>query len=334
MHDLHTLQGKTIGVIYTYEGEDAPGFSHYHFWQSDIISKWLLAIQQIHCRPFILDVRTFVEKAIAGTLPHLDYVLNLNCGGCELSPMALVPSISAFFKIPCIPCDSVTILGGENKRISNLIAQASGLNIPKSLSPHEPNGLFRPLNLGSSLGIKMGPLSDNEPDGLYQEFIQGYDITTPIVYNPYSQEMDLMPTVLYIPEEEDVNWYLGEEHKSTRAGFSRKIIFSLEEELREKYLKLLHNMSITTFCRIDARIKCNSPEMLKTLLMKPLALSDIYFIELNPMPTVWINNAFSYSYSMIDKNHSIYPYIEALQELTNECTVHNFLLSISMLSLS
>lgn len=45
MRDLHTLQGKTIGVVYTYEGEDAPGFSHYHFWESDIISKWILAIQ-------------------------------------------------------------------------------------------------------------------------------------------------------------------------------------------------------------------------------------------------------------------------------------------------
>ncbi len=26
MRDLHTLQGKTIGVVYTYEGEEAPGF--------------------------------------------------------------------------------------------------------------------------------------------------------------------------------------------------------------------------------------------------------------------------------------------------------------------
>ena len=38
MIDLHNLIGKTIGVIYTFEGEDAPGFSHYHVWQSDIIS--------------------------------------------------------------------------------------------------------------------------------------------------------------------------------------------------------------------------------------------------------------------------------------------------------
>lgn len=133
MRDLHTLQGKTIGVVYTYEGEDAPGFSHYHVWRSDIISKWLTAIQALNCRPFIIDVRTFVEKAIAGSLPHLDFVLNLNCGGYELSPMALIPSVCGSFNIPCIPCNASTILAGENKRISNLLASATGLQVPPNL---------------------------------------------------------------------------------------------------------------------------------------------------------------------------------------------------------
>lgn len=332
MRDLHTIQGKTIGVVYTYEGEDAPGFSHYHFWESDIISKWLMAIQQLHCRPFILDVRTFVEKAIAETLPHLDYVLNLNCGGCELSPMALIPSICSFFKIPCIPCDSVAILSGENKRLSNLSAFATGLNVPKSLPRDNPDGLFRPLNLGSSIGIKKGPLTGDEPDGLYQEFIKGYDITTPIVYNPYSGQMDFMPTVIYIPEEESVDWYLGETYKDTRSGFKRGTIFSLEKNLEKKYLELLQNLSINTFCRIDARIKCQSRDELKSILNKPLSLEKVYFVELNPMPTVWINNAFSHSFSMISEDHTIYPYIKALESITDECNVHNFLLSLSMLA--
>ena len=237
----------------------------YHFWKSDIISKWLLAIQKLHCRPFILDVRTFVEKAIAGTLPHLDYVLNLNCGGCELSPMALIPSLCGFFKIPCIPCDSVAILSGENKCISNLVAKATGLTIPKSLSSHEKNGIFRPLNLGSSIGVKRGYLTGIESDGLYQEFIYGYDITTPIVYNPYTKQMDCMPTVLYIPEEDNTDWYLGESYKDTRSGFKRETIYSLSKNLQEKYKELVCNLSINTFCRIDARIKCNSHEQLENI---------------------------------------------------------------------
>jgi len=79
MADFYDIIGKTVGVIYTFEGEKAPGFKHYHIWQSDIISKWLLAIQDLKCRPLIFDVRTFVEKAISNQLPHLDFVLNLNC---------------------------------------------------------------------------------------------------------------------------------------------------------------------------------------------------------------------------------------------------------------
>lgn len=330
MRDLHTIQGKTIGVIYTYEGENASGFSHYHYWESDIIAQWLVAIQQLQCRPFILDVRTFSEKMLAGTLPHLDFILNLNCGGSELSPMALVPSVCSFFKIPCIPCNAVAILSGENKRLSNLAAIATGLMVPKTLSLSETSGIFRPLNLGSSIGVKKGPLSGNEQDGLYQEFIQGYDITTPIVYNPYDDKMDFMPTVIYIPEENSVDWYLGESSKDTRSGFKRETIFSLSDELQNKYLELVHNLSITTFCRIDARIKCNSEKQLYEILNKPLKLEDVYFIEINPMPTIWINNAFSHSFSEIGRNHTIYPYITMLNEITSQCNIYNFLLSISM----
>lgn len=333
MRDLHTLQGKTIGVIYTYEGENAPGFSHYHYWQSDIISKWLVAIQQLRCRPFILDVRTFVEKAIAGTLPKLDFVLNLNCGGCELSPMALVPSLCSFFQIPCIPCNAVAILAGENKLMSNLMAKATGLHVPQTLKSNEEHGIFRPLNLGSSIGIKRGPLIGNEPDGLYQEFIPGYDITTPIVYNPCIEKMDFLPTVIYIPEKNSTDWFLGEEHKDTRSGFERKTIFLLSDELKEKYLELSHNLCIKTFCRIDARIKCNSTDQLKDLLQRPLKLDDVYFIEINPMPTVWINNAFSHSYNEITCTHPIYPYIESLSELTSEYDIYSFLLGLSMLAI-
>lgn len=332
MKDLYSLQGKTIGIIYTYEGEDAPGFSHYHFWKSDIISNWLLAVQKLHCRPFILDVRTFVEKAIAQTLPHLDFVLNLNCGGCELSPMALVPSICAFFQVPCIPCNSNTILDSENKLVSNLIAQSSGLQVPQNLPYDNPNGIFRPLNLGSSIGVKRGPIVHSDIEGLYQEFIPGYDITTPIIYNPLTNRMDFMPTVLYLSKDHNPDWYLGEENKETRRGFERKTILSLSQALREKYIDFISNTSITTFCRIDARIKCDSSENLDIMLSKPLLPEDVYFVELNSMPTVWINNAFSHSYSEIPLNHSLYTYVESIKSTFGECDLYTFLLSLSMLS--
>lgn len=332
MLDFHEISGKTIGVVYIFEGEDAPGFEHYHVWQSDIISQWLLAIQELKCRPLILDVRTFVDKAISGTLPNIDFVLNLNCGSCELSPMALIPSVCGFFHIPCIPCDSTAILAGENKLMSNLLAQATGIQVPQSLNNTVKDGIFRPLNLGSSMGVKREFTSDLE--GIYQEFIKGYDITTPIVYNPITREMDIMPTVLYVGEKDSVEWYLGEENKNSRSGFTRKTILNLSEKLQTKYFKLVQNLSINTFCRIDARIKCNSPADLKLLLEKPLQLEDIYFIEINPMPTVWINNAFSHSFSEIQQLQRFKTYIEELHNIVPKVSLHNFLLSIAMFALS
>lgn len=330
MTDLHEMFGKTICVVYTFEGEDAPGFEHYHVWQSDVISKWLLAIQDLKCRPLILDVRTFVDKAICGTLPNIDYVLNLNCGGCELSPMALIPSVCAFFHIPCIPCDASTILAGENKFMSNLVAKATGLQVPQTLDKDIAGGIFRPLNLGSSIGVKRGFSSLQK--GIYQEFIPGYDITTPIVYNPVRQKMDIMPTVLYIAENDNVEWFLGEECKNSRSGFTRKTIFDLSEELEKKYLELTQNIAINTFCRIDSRIKCSSSDELVALLKKPLQLEDIYFIEINPMPTVWINNAFSHSFSEINKAKNFSTYLNDLKEIMPQITLHNFLLSIAILA--
>lgn len=333
MTELNNLQGKTVGVIYSFEGEEAPGFMHYHFWESDIISKWLVAIQNLRCRPYILDVRTFVEKSFAGTMPHLDFVLNLNCGGCELSPMALVPSICAFFNIPCVPCDAVSILTGENKLVSNLVATATGLCVPHNLSPKEDEGIFRPINLGSSVGIKRGPLSGDEPRGLYQEFITGFDITTPIVYNPITHKMCLMPTVLYIPDENNAEWYLAESYKESRSGFTREAILSISDELKNKYLEFVENISINTYCRIDARIKCSNVSELKNLLKEPLNLEDVYFVEVNPMPTVWINNALSHSLSKIDKESDLYPYVACIKDMLGDADIYTFLLSLSMLSI-
>lgn len=330
MKKLNELQGCTIGVVYIFEGETAPGFKHYHVWKSNIISQWLVAIQELKCHPLILDVRTFVEKAITDNLPHLDYVLNLNCGSCELSPMALVPSICSFLHIPCIPCDAVAILAGENKLMSNLVAKAVGINVPKSLPLEEPNGIFRPLNLGSSIGVKREPSYDIQ--GLYQEFIKGYDITTPIVYNPTTDTFDFMPTVMYVANKDSVDWFLGEENKESRSGFVRKTIHNLSDDLKEKYIELIDNLSIKTFCRIDARIKCNTEKGLEELLQKPLELSDVYFIELNPMPTVWINNAFSHSFSEIPKESALNSYIKELETVVPKGTLYNFLLSVAMLA--
>lgn len=331
---LEKLHGKTIAIVYIFEGEDAPGFAHYHVWKSDVISKWLNAVQELHCMPFILDVRTFTEKAINKTLPHIDYVVNLNCGSIELSPMGLIPSICGFLGIPCIPCDTNSIITGENKKISNLIAKAIGLNVPKDLNSEKEMGIYRPLNYGSSFGVKKVTSIDQSASGIYQEFINGYDITTPFLYNPLTKKMEALPTMIYLPNNFSTEWFFDNNAKENKNGYRREIISNINKDIIEKYLKLIESLSIKTFCRIDARIHCEECNRIDNISNYILLKEDVYFIEVNPMPTIKEGNSFGFSYQHIPENHSIMPFVELLKRTHGTVSPHGLLLACSILAYS
>ena len=311
---IESIKGKTIAIVYIFEGEDAPGFSHYHIWKSDVISKWINAVQEIHCMPFILDVRTFVEKAINRTLPYIDFVVNLNCGSTELSPMGLVPSMCGFLGIPCIPCDTMSIITGENKNVSNLIAKASGLNVPKELSDDSQMGIYRPLNYGSSFGVKRVTSVNKEK------------------YNPLTHMMEPLPTIIYLPNDNNREWFFDEKAKETKNGYKREIIPRIDEDLIRKYIKLIENLSIKTFCRIDARISCDADEKIDNISDYILDSQNVYFIEINPMPTVRNGNSFDFSYQSITERNAIFEFINALEKDHKTVSPHGLLLACSMLA--
>lgn len=331
--ELTQLYGKVIAVVYIFEGEDAEGFEHYHVWRSDVISGWLNAIQTLHGLPLILDVRTFVEKAVNRTLPHIDFVLNLNCGSCSLSPMGLVPSVCGFLSIPCIPCDTLSIVAGEDKYVANLIAKARGLNVPDELDPSDKRGIYRPLNYGSSVGVQRGVCPATYRDGTYQEFIPGYDITTPLVYDPLSESMELLPTVMIAPDETNTEWFYGEDANRTSTGYHRNIIPPFSDELNALYRDVVRAFSISTFCRIDARIKCRDAGDLPRLLQKPLGPEDVYFLEINSMPSIrQTNNDFKYAFEHIAPGCGLHTCLKTMKEVWGEVELPLFLLACSMLS--
>lgn len=324
------VRGKTIAMVYIFEGDISSGFSHFFIWKSNILTKWMNAIQELHCLPLILDVRTFVDKAINKTLPHIDYVLNMNSGTDDLSSMALVPATCSSIGVPCIPCNAVSIVTGENKLLSNLIAKSSGLNVPSQLSPDNKDGIFRPINLGNSLGVIRG-FNNNYEKGIYQQFIHGYDITTPVVYNAITQKMDLLPTVMYLPDCKDTSWFNGENEKITRKGYKFRII-DLDQKTKEHYLKLVDIMSIQTFCRIDARVECKQPEYYHNIKNNIAPFENVHFIEINVMPTIRYNNNFNYSFDHIDPSNSFYSCVTCQKEIVGSVNLHSFLLASSMLS--
>lgn len=327
---FYKIKGKTIALVYTFQGDTSNGFDHFFIWKSPILTKWMLAIENLHCLPLLIDVRTFVDKAINGTLPHVDYVLNLNTGTLNLSVMALIPSVCSALNIPCIPCNAVSIVVGENKMLSNFIAESVGINVPKTLSEADRNnGIFRPINLGNSIGVKRG-IQDNSQSGIYQEFISGYEITTPVVYNSMTGKMDLLTTVMYLPTNKNLDWFNGEESKKMRSGYTFRTV-KLEEKLRDKYLELVAALSIQTFCRIDARVKCTD-DIFYSASYDTVSFENTYFVEINVMPTIRDNNNFAYSFNSLQEEDPLFSCVSAQRETFGDINIYDFLLATSMMS--
>jgi hypothetical protein len=329
---LQTLFGKTIAIIYIFEGEDALGYEHYETWKTDVISSWLFAVEELHCLPLIMDIRTFVQKAMNKSLPYIDYVINLNNGSKIISTLGLVPSVCSFLNIPCIPCNTTTIVCGEHKKISNIIAENIGLNVPKSLQSSDTTGISRPIGLGSSLGVKRGfdnSMQSNEC--IYQEFIKGFDITTPILFDPITSELEVLPAILYTPDEFNVDWFLGEDEKRLHRGYTKQVA-QLSLKAKEIYIALAKEMGISSYCRIDARLYCQSVDELSVLLNGTIPLNKLYFLEINPMPTIKNNINFHTSMDAINEQYSLYTCYEAYKELVTNATHTGFILSCSMIS--
>jgi len=250
--------------------------------------------------------------------------------------MSLVPSICSFLMIPCVPCNAVSIVTTENKKISNLIAYGMNLNVPKSLNTSFNEGIYRPLNLGSSIGVKKGCFDNFSDNGIYQEFIPGYDITIPIVYNPYIDDIDLLPPVLYLPKSSDPDWIFSAEEKINDNDVITLQFPDMEEKAKKELINFSRVFPIQTFGRIDARIRCNDKKLSAKIIEKPLELNNLYFIEINSMPTIERGDAFEYAFDAVQKNkhHSFYDCTRRYREIITDPTNNGFLLSCSMLSLS
>ena len=96
-------------------------------------------------------------------------------------------------------------------------------------------------------------------------------------------------------------------------------------------MELVNSLSVQTFCRIDARIKCLD-NIYHNNSYEQVVFDDVYFIEINVMPTIRDNNNFSFSFNAIEPKDSLYPCIQIQKEMIGTVDVFSFLLASSMLS--
>ncbi len=327
------LMNSSIAVVYAYRNESEKGFKHYDYWKMDVLSDWVSAVEELNCIPYILDVRTFGWKAMNGTLPKIDIVINLNAGNYSTSTLGLVPSICGFLAIPCIPCNTVQAVTGEDKYLSNLIAKALKINTPGECSTKDREGIYRPNNLGSSCGVRKNQnVPDNDDRGVFQKFIPGFDLTTPMLYNPLSRQLEVLPPIIYIPDPLNVEWYLGEDEKAMHQGYKKKSV-SIDKITTDMFLTMAKSFGIKTFCRIDSRLYCDNEQELPSILKKEISYEKIHFLEINTMPTINEGINFCNAIDAINPASSFGKTLSEYTKQTKRATFVGFILFCSLCSL-
>lgn len=328
---LQEIRNKTIAIVYSFRNESALGFDHYDYWKMDVVSSWASAVEQLKCIPFILDVRTFCWKAMNESLPHIDYVINLNAGNNSLSTLGLVPSVCGFLSIPCIPSGTIQAVTGEDKYISNLVAKSLDIRLPINSTDTTELGIYRPNNLGSSSGVKRTNKKHNDRD-LLQEFIPGYDMTTPLLFNPMTKQIDVLPSIICSSKSYDVNWIFDENAKKDQSNIIKHCV-KTDETTKKKFLNMTKSFDIKTYCRIDTRILSKNNQILSSIIKNIIPYEKIFFLEMNAMPTISTSTNFCYSLTKIEKDSSFFePFVYFKEELVNS-SVTGFILFCSLCSL-
>ncbi len=328
---LQNIEGKVIAIVYNFINEPAQGYKIYEAWKSDVLSSWMIAIDELGAIPFILDARTFISKTVNNTMPHVDYVVNL-CNGLEnISVLGIIPSICAFSSLPCIPNNAKTIMIGEDKRVSNYLANISGINLPKEQSIEDGNGIIRPVSLGSSIGVVKTPCAPPRYDYICQEFIEGYDMTIPVMFNPLNKDFEVLPGILYLPKNPSTKWFLGEKEKLLHNNYD-KINVRIPKEVKNIILELAKIFQVDTYCRIDTRVRTNIAISKENISEFSFGINEIFFLEINTMPTIKDGINFHNSLANVTPEDDLHLALEQYRSHFSYSSITGFILSSSILA--
>lgn len=287
---LSSMSCRTIGIVYSFAPAKRPTEIWYDRWQTEVLSFYGQAVQGLGAEPYFIDVNSFCERAVTGRLPELDFVVNLNAGVRPISNWALVPAVASWCDLPILPCEADVIIAGERKDLSNLLAERWGLRIPVTYTsqllsklPDAKRLLAKPRDLGGSEGIHLVESSDLKPrhDYLYQEMISGYDVTLPLLYDPLLNALAPLPPIAYRPSTDDPSWFHSRETKLGGEGY-QKVVVDLPADWRASLTTFASAFGIKTYCRLDLRVAATTWEG----AFGESSTADLYFIEINPMPTL------------------------------------------------
>ncbi|OSM00290.1 hypothetical protein MAIT1_00775 [Magnetofaba australis IT-1] len=267
-----------------------------------------------------IDIETFIGSPSVA-LKNIDYSVNLICGNKNISLWALVPSISYWYNVIPMPNRTEAMIAGERKDTANLIATKVGFSCPEwatdigDLDQSIRTIVKKPRDYGSSSGLEIGEIRDfkdhkkNDIEYIYQEFVEGIDVTIPILYSDIHKTYLCGHGVAFIPDA-DAAWVLDSGAKSiNRVGIVpesiTKVYYTVPKEIVNKINKLMIFLGNSSVGRIDFRVRLKPSSTIYDA-----TLDEYNFIEINPTPTMNAKSDFvgGIESALADSESEIYSY--------------------------
>ncbi|MEM5494471.1 hypothetical protein [Hoeflea sp. AS16] len=191
------FRGHSAAVVYGFAPAGQFTQIWYDQWRSSVISSYGYALEELGLHPYFVDAAAFARQALDGSLPKVICAFNLNAGITPIHHWSMVPSVASWCGIKPFPSEADVLIVSERKDTASLIARECGLAVPKnfqkdellSLNPLTPV-MIKPRDLGGSVGLKRstaGELAADkaiQPTDVLQEFVRGFDLTIPVVWQP------------------------------------------------------------------------------------------------------------------------------------------------------
>ena len=105
---------------------------------------------------------------------------------------------------------------------------------------------------------------------------------------------------------------------------------------KETLLNFAKEFPITTYGRIDGRIKCKNNTLSKDVLQNPLSLDDFYFVEINSMPTIELNDSFDMAFktALSYNKCSMHRPVKQYCKIVKHASMIGYVLSSSIIALT
>lgn len=298
---IASLRGAAAAVVYSFAGAKEFRKIWYDQWRSAVISSYGSALEELGLNPYFVDVRSFALQALDGSLPTVICSFNLNAGVTPIHHWGIVPSVAAWAEIKPFPADVDVLIVGERKDTAAFLAQSAGLKVARTfafnelaqVAPELPI-ILKPRDMGGSVGVRRTQASEVvddtvslSPGTIIQEFIKGYDLTVPIVWQPTKGKHRAPAGILYIPDDgtdgTDGSWFHSEESKRRGTGY-QKLVVEIPADAEEAISRFAEHAELGPYARVDFRLPVSSVE---TRQSNPTISADtMKFIEVNPLPTL------------------------------------------------